>query len=75
MQVIDKPFADRFALCLQKQGYMPNTINKNVSCFRKLCNLAAMEGYNKNAAIVPSDASRISEQLKAAWQLGQDGIP
>ena len=54
---------------------MPNTINKNVSCFRKLCNLAAMEGYNKNAAIVPSDASRISEQLKAAWQLGQDGIP
>ena len=28
---------------------MPNTINKKVSCFRKLCNLAAMEGYNKNA--------------------------
>ena len=32
-----------------KQGYMSNTINKKVSCFRKLCNLAAMEGYNKNA--------------------------
>ena len=46
---IDKPFADRFTLYLQKQGYMPNTINKKVSCFRKLCNLAAMEGYNKNA--------------------------
>ena len=28
---------------------MPNTINKKVSCFRKLRNLAAMEGYNKNA--------------------------
>ena len=28
---------------------MSNTINKKVSCFRKLCNLAAMEGYNKNA--------------------------
>ncbi len=28
---------------------MSNTINKNVTCFRKLCNLAAMEGYNKNA--------------------------
>ena len=39
--------AIRFTLYLQKQGYMPNTINKKVSCFRKLCNLAAMEGYNK----------------------------
>ena len=46
---IDKPFADKFTLYLMKQGYMPNTINKKVSCFRKLCNLAAMEGYNKNA--------------------------
>ena len=46
---IDKPFADRFTLYLLKQGYMSNTINKKVSCFRKLCNLAAMEGYNKNA--------------------------
>ncbi len=46
---IDKPFADKFTLYLQKKGFMPNTINKNVTCFRKLCNLAAMEGYNKNA--------------------------
>ena len=46
---IDKAFADRFTLFLQKKGFMPNTINKNVTCFRKLCNLAAMEGYNKNA--------------------------
>jgi len=46
---IDKPFADRFTLYLERKGMMPNTINKNVTCFRKLCNLAAMEGYNKNA--------------------------
>ena len=46
---IDKPFADRFIQFLQKKGFMANTINKNVTCFRKLCNLAAMEGYNKNA--------------------------
>ena len=46
---IDKPFADRFTQFLQKKGFMSNTINKNVTCFRKLCNLAAMEGYNKNA--------------------------
>lgn len=46
---IDKPFADGFTQFLQKKDFMPNTINKNVTCFRKLCNLAAMEGYNKNA--------------------------
>lgn len=46
---IDKPFADRFTQFLLKKGFMSNTINKNVTCFRKLCNLAAMEGYNKNA--------------------------
>lgn len=46
---IDKPFADRFTLFLERKGLMMHTINKNVSCFRKLCNLAAMEGYNANA--------------------------
>lgn len=29
----------------------------------------------QNAVIAPSDVCRITEQLKAAWQLGQDGIP
>ena len=29
----------------------------------------------QNAVIAPSDVCRIAEQLKAAWQLGQDGIP
>ena len=47
---IDKPFADGFTQYLQKKrDQMPNTINKNINCFRRLCNLAAMEGYNKNA--------------------------
>ena len=46
---ITKPFADRFSLFLEKKGMMPNTVNKYVTCFRKLCNLAAEEGYNTNA--------------------------
>ncbi len=46
---IDKPFADRFTLFLERKGLMMHTVNKHVSCFRKLCNLAAMEGYNSNA--------------------------
>ena len=46
---INKPFADRFSLFLEKKGMMPNTINKYVTCFRKLCNLAAEEGFNTNA--------------------------
>lgn len=46
---IDKPFADKFTVFLEKKGLMANTINKHVTCFRKLCNLAAEEGYNENA--------------------------
>ncbi|MBR1557228.1 MAG: phage integrase SAM-like domain-containing protein [Prevotella sp.] len=47
--LIDKLFADKFTLFLEEKGLMGNTINKNVSCFRKLCNASAMEGINKNA--------------------------
>lgn len=46
---ISKPFADKFSVYLEKKGLMPGTINKQVSCFRKLCNLAAEEGLNSNA--------------------------
>ena len=46
---ITKPFADKFTLYLEKKGMMANTVNKYVTCFRKLCNLAAEEGYNTNA--------------------------
>lgn len=46
---ISKPFADKFSVYLEKKGLMAGTINKQVSCFRKLCNLAAEEGLNSNA--------------------------
>ena len=46
---ISKPFADKFSVYLEKKGLMPGTINKQVNCFRKLCNLAAEEGLNSNA--------------------------
>ena len=46
---ISKPFADKFSVYLERKGLMPGTINKQVNCFRKLCNLAAEEGINSNA--------------------------
>ena len=46
---ITKPFADKFSVFLEKKGLMNTTVNKNVVCFRKLCNLAAEEGINSNA--------------------------
>jgi len=46
---ITKPFADKFYTFLEKKGMMPKTISKYVTCFRKLCNLAAEEGINANA--------------------------
>ena len=46
---ITKPFADKFSTFLEKSGMMPKTINKNVICFRKLCNLSAEVGLNSNA--------------------------
>lgn len=46
---ITKPFADKFSVFLEKRHMMPNTVNKYVGCFRKLCNLASAEGINNNA--------------------------
>lgn len=46
---ISKPFADKFIVYLEQQGLMASSINKQVTCFRKLCNLAAEEGINNNA--------------------------
>jgi integrase len=46
---ISKPFADKFSVYLEDKGLMASTINKYVACFRKLCNLAAVEGLNTNA--------------------------
>lgn len=47
--IIDKRFADRFSLYLEKKGLLPMTINKYIVCFRKLCNVSAEDGINKNA--------------------------
>ena len=46
---INKPFADKFSVYLEQKGLMKTTVNKNIICFRKLCNLAAEEGINSNA--------------------------
>ena len=45
---INKQFADGFVCFLEKCGLMPKTINKNVLCFRRLCNAAAVDEKNKN---------------------------
>ncbi len=49
---IDKAFADGFVIYLENLGLMPSTINKQITCFRKLCNFAAEDGKNKNLTSV-----------------------
>jgi len=46
---VTRQFADSFRQFLEKERLMEKTINKYVTCFRKLCNLAAEESINKNA--------------------------
>ena len=46
---IDQLYSDNQLYFKEEKGMMPNTVNKYVTCFRKLCNLAAEEGYNTNA--------------------------
>lgn len=45
---INKRFADGFVVYLEKQGLMLKTINKQISCFRRLCNSAAIDERNTN---------------------------
>jgi len=45
---INKRFADGFVCYLEKEGLMPKTINKQVLCFRRLCNSAAIDEKNTN---------------------------
>jgi len=47
--IINKAYADGFCAYLEKCKLMPTTCNKNIICFRKLCNLAVEYGVNKNA--------------------------
>lgn len=83
---ITKPFADKFSLYLEKQGYMANTVNKYMVRFRKLCNIAAEEGINNNAVslkvwkerAVHDDAKRAevyltTEELDALYEMELEG--
>ena len=45
---INKSFADGFTNYLQNKGLMLATINQQVNCFRRLCNAAAEDEFNKN---------------------------
>lgn len=58
------------------RGLVMHTINKNVSCFRKLCNLAAMEGYNSNAVAlrVWKDKAVKEEEKRAEIYLTDEEI-
>lgn len=84
---ITKPFADKFSVFLEKQGFMPKTVNKDVICFRKLCNLAAEEGINSNAVslkvwkerTVRDNAKRAelyltTEELDALYNMELEGV-
>lgn len=84
---ITRQFADDFSSFLEKKSLMPETVNKNVNCFRKLCNLAAEEGLNKNAVslrvwkerTVAQDDKRTElyltdEELDALYQMPLSGI-
>lgn len=84
---ITKPFADKFSVFLEQQGFMPKTVNKDVICFRKLCNLAAEEGVNSNAVslkvwkerTVRDNAKRAelyltTEELDALYDMKLEGV-
>ena len=45
---ITKRFADGFISHLERKGLMAKTINKQVLCFRRLCNAAALDEVNTN---------------------------
>lgn len=46
---ITPEWISRFRLYLEKKGLMPTTINKHFGTGQKLCNYAAMKGWNNNA--------------------------
>lgn len=48
-ETIDQSTADKFTLFLEREGLLPKTINKQIGCFKRLCNWAATTGVNKNA--------------------------
>lgn len=73
---INKRFGDGFTLFLESKGLMPKTINKNVLCFRRLCNAAALDEHNTNLVSVKVWTEREvkQEQKRAEIALNDDEI-
>lgn len=84
---IDKAFADGFVIYLENLGLMPSTINKQITCFRRLCNSAAEDGKNKNLTSVRvwherdlkdkekrAEIALSDEEINALYDMKLDGI-
>lgn len=73
---INKRFADGFITFLEKKGMMAKSVNKQVLCFRRLCNAAALDEVNKNltSTIVWKEKSVKDDEKKAAVALSEDEV-
>ena len=83
---IDKKFKDGFVFYLENKCLMPKSINKQVACFRKLCNYAGEEGVNANgvsykwAEMAVSDTEKRAEialsdaEVNALYEMSLTGI-
>ena len=49
---ISKRFADGFVSFLESKGLMAKSVNKQILCFRRLCNAAALDEVNKSLTSV-----------------------
>ena len=84
---IDKAFADGFVIFLENLGLMANTINKQVMCFRRLCNAAAGDSKNTNLVSVSvwherevkdkekrAEIALSDEEINALYEMKLEGI-
>lgn len=84
---INKKFADGFVCYLEKEGLMPKTINKQVLCFRRLCNAAAIDEKNKNLISVSvwgerevkdkekrAEVALSDNEINALYEMPLDGV-
>lgn len=73
---ITKRFADGFINFLEEKGLMAKTINKQVLCFRRLCNAAALDEVNTNLVSVKVwvEKSVNDDEKMAAIALSEDEV-
>lgn len=84
---IDKAFADSFVIYLENLGLMLTTVNKQITCFRKLCNAAAEDSKNKSLTSVRvwhertvkdkekrAEIALSDEEINALYDMKLDGI-